>query len=166
MEESIGDNLCVSLEFLVGVYVCFVGIELLALYRECACIKYVSLSVIESSLNLVEFFGCALCGNVLIELSEFNRTCFECSRPVSIDLFALLSSVDCIFVVRRPVDSGRDDLSLRSSALCASVVRTVRYACFFACRRSSHGVGVLADEYATALDELVGAFLLSCLVIP
>jgi hypothetical protein len=100
MEVSVGYYFCLVLIILVSLYVCLVGIESLAFYSECAGIEYVERTISESSLDFVELSLCSLSSDILIELCQLNRTCFECSCLVSIKCLSGLNCVDSIFIER------------------------------------------------------------------
>ena len=105
MEVSVRDSLCIRCKIRIGFNVSHVRIKSSALNLEGAGIEYVDRAVLESSLYLFELGSCALSSNVLIQLCEFNRTCFESSCPVGVKILALLNCFSSILEVRCPVDS-------------------------------------------------------------
>ena len=121
---------------------------------------------LELCLGSLDSFRGAGGDNVLIELGQDDGAGSERAGPVSVDGFAVHRSGDGVLVVRSPVDTGRNEVGVRAGSLGRAVVGNVGNTGSFASGRSAHGVGVLADELAAVIDELLCAFLLSGLVVP
>ena len=166
MEVSVSDDFGIFLVCFVGVDVCKIGFQLLAVYGEVGGIEYMDGAVLKTLLYFVKSCLGAFCCCLFVNFGKNNRTGLKGSGPVCRDLFACCCSLDREFEVRSPVDSGRNDEGVRSCVYGASVVGNVRNACILTCGRSAHGVSMLGDQYAAVVDQVDSAFLLCGLIVP
>ena len=94
----------------VFAYTCnSIGGLLLSVNREIVDVEHMESAVHKFVAHFDEFFNRACCHCFSAEVGELNRTVFESTRPVGIHFFTVYGLSDDVFVVRCPVDSGRDD---------------------------------------------------------
>ena len=166
MERAVLDDLGIRGVFGVGVHVSLVGIQLLSVYGEGSGVENLNLAGFHISLDSGNLVRGAGSGSLLIDVGQLYGAGSDSAGPVGVDRLAVTDALEAVGEVRSPVDAGRNDKGVRSNRLGGAVVGNVRNTGVLTGRRSAHGVRVLGDQLAAVLDQRVGAFLFSGLIVP
>ena len=165
MEVSVTYYLMIGSIIRIGIDISLIAVQGLAVYSEGSDIVYVSLACDQISLCSFYCFCSTVCYSST-KITQLYRAGLQSTTPIGINRSSICYTFNSILKIRLPVNSGRYQESIGAGCLSASVVRYVGNACGLTCGRSTHGVCMLADQYASALDQLVSCFLLSGLIIP
>ena len=153
------------------VYVCHICFKRCAVNGEGGGVENVKSAVHKFCLNVSNFCR-SVSGCCRTESGKFYGTGCDSACPVLSNVcfinvtFGVYDLFSKVFVVRRPVDSGRNDERIGASGESAAVVRYVGNFCCFTSVRCAHGVSVLADKFATFTNEQVCCFLFAGFIIP
>ena len=120
----------------------------------------------QAGLDFLELGGGAFGGNSLVQLKQLDGAGLDGAGPVGGNGLAIGDAVDDVLKVGSPVDAGGDDVGVGAGFLGGAVVGDVGNAVRLADVRSAHGVGMLGDQDAVAVDQLLSAFLLKGHVVP
>ena len=165
MEVSVTYYLMVGSIIRIGIDISFIAVQGLAVYSKGGDIIYMSLACDQISLCNFYCFCSTVCYSST-KIAQLYRAGLQSTTPIGIDRSSICYTFNSILKVRLPVNSGRYQEGIGAGCLSASVVRYVGNACGLTCGRSTHGVCMLADQYTSALDQLVSCFLLSGLIVP
>ena len=165
MEVSVTYYLMIGSIIRIGIDISLIAVQCLAVYSEGSDIIYVSLACDQISLCSFYCFCSTVCYSST-KIAQLYRAGLQSTTPIGIDRSSICYTFNSILKVRLPVNSGRYQEGIGAGCLSASVVRYVGNACGLTCGRSTHGVCMLADQYTSALDQLVSCFLLSGLIVP
>ena len=166
MEVTVLDDLGLGLEVAHIVDVREIAGEGLALHGEGSGVEDVDLAGLELGLGGVDGFLGALGGDSLVDLGELNGAGGDGAGPVGVDGLAVHGAVNDVLEVGLPVDTGGHDEGVGAGRDGGAVVADVGHTGLLAGGGSTHGVGMLAEQDAAVLDELVGSLVLEGLVIP
>ena len=133
-----------------------IAVQGLAVYSEGSDIIYVSLACDQISLCSFYCFCSTLCYSST-KITQLYRAGLQSTTPIGIDRSSICYTFDSILEIRLPVNSGRYQEGIGAGCLSASIIRYVRNTCGLACGRSTHGVCMLADQYASASISLLAA---------
>ena len=151
----------------IGVDVSHVRGDRLAVHGEGGAVEDVELAALDAWRSTSAMASACPRRNVLVQVGQHDGAGSRVPGPVSVDGLAVHGSLDGRYsLVGGPVDCGRRSDKCWGRRLGGTVVGNVGNTGGLASGGSAHGVGVLADELAAVLDELLRAFLLGGLVIP
>ena len=103
MEVSVAYDLMIRCVLCIGIYICLVAGQLLALYGEGGSIKYMQIAGLDLGLCLVDGFLCSLC-HCASQGAQLYRTGCQSSCPVSVDGLSVCYAVDsCLLYTSRCV---------------------------------------------------------------
>ena len=121
---------------------------------------------LQSGLGLVNGGLGALGSHGGVELGKLDGTGGDGAGVVSVDGLAVHRGGNGVDIVGHPVDAGGDNVGVGSHGDGAAVIGDVGHTGGLAGGGGAEGVGVLGNQNAAALNQLVGAFLLGGLIIP
>ena len=166
MEITVDDDFLIGSVIGIGINVSSIGSEVSAAYLEGGSVESLERTVFEFACEFFEFCFGAFSGNVEVDSGKNDGAGGNGAGPVSNDSFAGADAFDDVFVVRSPVDGGRNNEGVGAGVIGSAVVGYVGNAVFFAGGRSAERVGVLADKVAASADESESSVSFFYCVIP
>ena len=166
MEITVNDDFLIGSISSIGINVSSVRSEVSAAYLEGGSVESLERAVFEFACEFFEFSFGAFSSNIEVDSGKNDGAGGNGAGPVSSDSFAGADAFDDVFVVRSPVDGGRNDEGVGACVVGSAVVGYVGNAVFFASGRSAERVSVLADKVAASADESESSVSFFYCVIP
>ena len=155
MEVAVGNDLGVALVGGIGVDVGHVAGELFAVNGEGGGVEDMQLAGSHGGGGSLDGLSGALGGNRLVQVGQRDSAGSVVAAPVGRDLGAVGNRVNDVGKVGSPVDAGGDDVGVGAGSDGGAVVSNVGDVVGLAGGGSAKRVGVLADEDAAVVDQLL-----------